>query len=345
MAEMVPESIAQSSHASPAEKHVFQFLRDVLVPDEEFRVWFEPRLGRKSPDFVIYSKSFGLLVLEVKGYTADKLKDLTPKKFTILKDGRKETEDSPLEQAEKAYRDLMDQIKTRPELRHADGPYMGKPLIPVGYCAAFPNILQSTADEKKITTVVTPTQCFFAADFHGDPNDRAVQRRFISRLRPIFEQRVQFRFPGLDNKQEQALRMVLSPEVRVASSREADIAALDLAQERVAKSIGEGHRILKGVVGSGKSIVVAARAKFLARCNPTWRILVLCYNVAVTTPLRHLVQTGLDAETARRIDVLHYAGLVKQVTGASIAREDGELFENWESRLAQMIDKRVRLGG
>ncbi len=101
MAEMVPDSIAQSSHATLGEKHVFQFLRDVLVPDDEFIVWYEPALSKKHPDFVVYGHNLGLLVIEVKGYDIDKLLELGPKKFVVRKDGREESEDSPLEQAEK----------------------------------------------------------------------------------------------------------------------------------------------------------------------------------------------------------------------------------------------------
>lgn len=339
MAEMIPESIADSTHASMAEKDVFAFLRDVLVPDEEYLVWFEPRLGRKTPDFVIYAKLFGLLVLEVKGYHADKLIRLSPKKFTVRKDGREETEDSPLEQAEKSYRDLMDRIKLRRELCHSDGPHQGKPMIPVGYCAALPSISHSTADQRNITSVVTPTQCLFSEDFEGDANDRSVQRRFLSKIRPIFAQRVQFRFDGLDNLQELALRTALSPEVQLGASRENDIAALDLAQERIAKSIGAGHRILKGVVGSGKSVVVAARAKYLARCNPGWKILVLCYNVSLVSSLRTLVSTNCSTEDKKRIDVLHYHGLVKKVANVSLVRDTNVSFEDWEAELANELKR------
>ncbi len=52
---------------------------------------------------------------------------------------------------------------------------------------------------------------------------------------------------------------------------------LDLRQERNARDIGDGHRIVYGVAGSGKTVLLIARAKLLAE-DPEKRILVLCFN-------------------------------------------------------------------
>jgi len=52
---------------------------------------------------------------------------------------------------------------------------------------------------------------------------------------------------------------------------------LDLRQERNARALGDGHRIVYGVAGSGKTVLLIARAKLLAE-DPQKRILILCYN-------------------------------------------------------------------
>ena len=54
---------------------------------------------------------------------------------------------------------------------------------------------------------------------------------------------------------------------------------LDIEQEQTAQSMGAGHRLIFGVAGSGKTILLVARARYLAINNPNWRILILCYNV------------------------------------------------------------------
>ena len=71
-------------------------------------------------------------------------------------------------------------------------------------------------------------------------------------------------------------RSVIHPEVVIRAS-ETDLAVLDLRQERNARVLGGGHRIVYGVAGSGKTVLLIARAKLLAE-DPQKRILILCYN-------------------------------------------------------------------
>ncbi len=56
------------------------------------------------------------------------------------------------------------------------------------------------------------------------------------------------------------------------------IKLLDQKQEKFAYSLGEGHRLVFGVAGSGKTVILVARARYLALEHPDWNILILCYN-------------------------------------------------------------------
>ena len=64
MAQMIPEAIP--SKASQGEKNLFAALKSQL-PDA-FIVWYELTIDRLLPDFVILGPTFGLLILEVKGW-------------------------------------------------------------------------------------------------------------------------------------------------------------------------------------------------------------------------------------------------------------------------------------
>jgi superfamily I DNA and RNA helicase len=70
-----------------------------------------------------------------------------------------------------------------------------------------------------------------------------------------------------------------------AGPSEPTVKVLDKKQEELARDIGLGHRILFGVAGSSKTVLLIARAKLIARLNPSARVLVLCYNVAFGTYL------------------------------------------------------------
>ena len=62
---------------------------------------------------------------------------------------------------------------------------------------------------------------------------------------------------------------------------------LDLRQERNAHSLGEGHRIVYGVAGSGKTVLLIARANLIAQ-DQNKRVLILCFNRALAVYLREV---------------------------------------------------------
>lgn len=75
-----------------------------------------------------------------------------------------------------------------------------------------------------------------------------------------------------------------------AAGWEPDIRTLDLDQERTARALGSGHRLLFGVAGSGKTVVLVARARLLGEALPAGAILVLCYNVVFKAYLQALLR-------------------------------------------------------
>ena len=54
------------------------------------------------------------------------------------------------------------------------------------------------------------------------------------------------------------------------------IRVLDIQQEQLARSLGEGHRVIHGVAGSGKTLILVYRCLRLSE-ETTKPILVLCF--------------------------------------------------------------------
>ena len=81
------------------------------------------------------------------------------------------------------------------------------------------------------------------------------------------------------------------------------IKVMDLQQEQLARNLGSGHRVIHGVAGSGKTLILAYRCQHLAQANQT--ALVLCFNVALAAKLRSLiVKENLNA----LVTVRHFHG-------------------------------------
>lgn len=351
MAEMIPDSISLSPTATNGEKRLFHLLQEALQPDEDFLVWYDMTVGNKHPDFIVYGQYYGLLILEVKDWTLQQVRELNREKFTVVLAGNVQKCDSPLTQARKAYGWLMDTVKKYPGLLHPDGAFKGQPHFPIGYAAVFTNITRGSAEKHRLLSVLDKDLCLFADDLQFEPTDRAAQRAFLQRLKPCFNVNARFQCAPLDHAQLKVLRYAIFPEVRIAGLHRnggdgtvADLRTLDKEQERVAKSIGWGHRILKGVAGSGKTLVVAARAKYLKQCHPDWRILVLCYNVSLSKYIRHFMKIAGDELDLDGIDVMHFHGLVKTVLGPGLFRDFSESFEAWETRITDAFCRAATAG-
>ena len=117
------------------------------------------------------------------------------------------------------------------------------------------------------------------------------------------------------------VRWIMFPEVRVQVTGElfddSDEAAelpsimrvMDLQQEQLARSLGDGHRVIHGVAGSGKTMLLGYRAEHLAKAQKSQDgeaskpILILCYN----EPLARQIARVMAAKgIADRVHAVHF---------------------------------------
>jgi len=98
-----------------------------------------------------------------------------------------------------------------------------------------------------------------------------------------------------------ALRQIFNPDDSEA------IKVLDRRQERLAGWMGDGYRVVKGVAGSGKTLVLLCRARLIAKSWPQWRVLLTCYNRVLADELGRQLRE-MDEElgnvTVKNIDRL-----------------------------------------
>ena len=155
----------------------------------------------------------------------------------------------------------------------------------------------------------------------------------------------------LSGPEEKRARAVVNPEILLARSRvrslplfqdpeiptEDVIQVMDREQERVAEHLGAGYRVLRGVAGSGKTLVLAHRARHLHEHWSNWRILVLCFNRVLANALRTMVEPGKRLEVTN-IDRLAFdlaerrggrseSGLPAASGGGRTRRVDGSDFD------------------
>ena len=273
MAILIPDSCP--SKATAGEKRVYALLRDVL-PDH-FTAWYEPVVQGRYPDFTLLADDFGLLVLEVKGWYAGQIAGDRRRGRAARSEGGQdhvEMDKHPIRQVREYLFALMDEL-SRPEyaiLLQQEGEHRGKPCFPCGFGVLLTNITRGQLDEAGLSPSSRPTASFAGTSWRSWKT--AGDREVIRRLRRLFAR--PFPFDPLSEDQIQTLKGVVHREV-VVKRRPATAAAVPAGegpargrpwrwrcstrrQEQAARSLGAGHHVFFGIAGSGKTVLLLARA-------------------------------------------------------------------------------------
>lgn len=91
------------------------------------------------------------------------------------------------------------------------------------------------------------------------------------------------------------------------------IKRLDKQQEDLATRIGSGHRLLSGVAGSGKTLILLTRARILAQQHPDYKILILCYNICLSSYIKSILKEDKAFAQSTKIQVSHFHEWAQEV--------------------------------
>ncbi|MDW2980829.1 MAG: 3'-5' exonuclease [Rhodanobacter sp.] len=288
------------------EKRVSERLEQKL--EDDYLLWYDVPVGLKQrhPDFVVFHPRRGLLVLEVKDWKADTLRHADSTQFTLVTERGLVKEANPLLQARAYALEIGVVLERDPALRHPEGSrYAGKLIMPWGWGVVLANITRKQFDEGGLGEVLPGHLVICRDELYETVDAEAFQQRLWAMFPQVYP--VALTLPQIDR-----VRWHLFPELRVEAGsgqfglfgptdeavRPLEIPDLvkvmDAQQEQLARSIGGEHRIIHGVAGSGKTMILGFRAMQLAR-EMGKPILVLCYNKTLAARLEQLIgERGLS---------------------------------------------------
>jgi len=84
MAAMFPNNLSDCENASVGECLVYSFLKETARPDRDFFCWYRPEIQKNEPDFIIFCRGHGLIVLEVKDWAIDQIRGPIPSPLPFL---------------------------------------------------------------------------------------------------------------------------------------------------------------------------------------------------------------------------------------------------------------------
>ena len=310
MATLLPALSACVARMTSGEKRLAQRLQDKL--DDDYLLWYDVPVGPTGahPDFVVMHPRRGLLILEVKDWRPTTIQSADKQSWTILPDGVPKTVINPLEQARQYAHRVVDALKRDPQLTQPDGPHQGQVAFPWSYGVVLTHITRKQFKAAELQHAIESHRVICADEILEavDPED------LQSRLWDMFPYMMRgvMSLPMLDR-----VRWIMFPQVRVqlqgALFDDTDTQAelpeimrvMDLQQEQLARSLGDGHRVIHGVAGSGKTMILGYRAEYLAGAGTqnSKPVLVLCFNEPLGLKLHSVMEAkGL----AERVHVRHF---------------------------------------
>lgn len=354
MAKLI-NSLAQGRrNVMPGERRFAKRLETLL--EEDYLCWFDVPIGpaRHYPDFLILHPSRGLLLLEVKDWKLETIHRIDKIYADLHINGATKRVANPLEQARSYTMNVVNKLAEDPQICDASGNYRGKLCFPYGYGVVLTNITRKQLDGKlteEEQDLVLPSRLVICKDEMTESVDAL---DFQERLWGMF--RYNFKRP-LTLPQIERIRWHLFPEIRIGDrqttlfsdfeekgGRQAVpetipdlVRVLDLEQETLARNLGSGHRVIHGVAGSGKTLILGFRCVQLAEMlrKP---ILVLCFNISLAARMRSFVaEHGLES----RVNVHHFhewCAEQLQTYHVQLTDSGGQLWERQVEAVIQGVD-------
>lgn len=299
MAVLIP-AYGSCKFDSTGERRLAERLEQKL--DDDYLLWHNVPIGPKQthPDFVIFHPRRGALILETKDWHLDTIRKATKQYFEIEAHCTPKTVINPLAQARHCAIQIVEALERDKHLIHSEGPYQGKLVFPWGHGVVFTRITRKQFEASGLAETMASQLVICQDEMQENIESETFQKRLWDMLPHAFGKVISV--PQLDR-----IRWILFPEVRVPrqsalfgggqgvgdATELQDIGkVMDLQQEQLARSLGEGHRVIHGVAGSGKTMILGYRAEQLAKAAVSKPTLVLCYN----EPLAVKLSTAFEAK-------------------------------------------------
>lgn len=323
--------------ATESEKLIQRFLRKAARPRNQYAVWYKPQICPEDlePDFLLYGRSLGLVVIEVKDWTSPQIVSYKHHRFIFLASGREEKRINPVWEARRYVHALMDLFLYHKAFFPTVSGYDRKVTIPIARMVAFPNISREEYENRAFQCLIPWEMVLLKDDL--DPAGEILCDTSGERFRKRMSGTLPFGFQGLLPKEEKRLRFFLRPEDRIDLPKRSgmgkpryrkDGQPLDDAQARAAFRFWPGHQVIKGPPGSGKTLVLVHRCVHLVRHYPGMcRVLLVCFNPALTGYLKGMIQEKFLKVADDIVQVCHFFELCFRILGrvACYENDDSEV--------------------
>ena len=346
MATLIPALGSCVARMTSGERRFAERLEQKL--DEDYLLWFDVPVGPKQsyPDFVVLHPRRGILILETKDWRLETIRNASRQAWEIIPDGKLKVVINPLAQARHCAIQVVNALERDAQLVHEAGPHQGKLAFPWGYGVIFTRITRKQFEAAGLDSVIDPHHAICSDEMPESVDAEAFQQRLWQMFPHAFGKVMSL--PQLDR-----VRWIMFPQVRVQTQGllfddqdgNAELPSvmqvMDLQQEQLARSLGDGHRVIHGVAGSGKTMILGYRAEYLANaCTASSKpILVLCFNEPLGVKLDAMFEAkGL----ADRVHARNFHKWCRQqlvAFGQEVPTQGGGMFDEMVNGVIKAVER------
>lgn len=340
MAIMFPESITRTGTSQSA-KDLFEKLQK--LPDDHVIYFNEILSSRKKntetriPDFVIISPTYGLILIAIEGLTAGQITRIDEKYWYFNSNGKREYKHVSPHLSILNYLESLIEFAAESDWAHEIlSSDKIKFSLPVHSVVILSQISLEKFNQSQIKAIESPQNNYILLE--------DIKNIYTSESNSIIElliNKSDSKSPNsikLSDDHKLVLCSLINPNLIIeksyideipekSNSINESIDRMDIIQEKNSLYIGVGHRIIKGVAGSGKTIIITARAKLLAKKG--YHILVLCFNRCLASYLSGRL------EKHENVEIYNFDRWAK-VCG--VQRREGETYLAMGERLYEMLE-------
>lgn len=312
------------------ELQVFEAVKAAFQGREALGWWRYPLITGKTvrePDILLIDPELGVIIIEVKSLHMSDINRVSGYSWKLNKPYFGDDSINPYEQAKAQLQVVMQALRGRVGLDRVPG----RALVAVPFItrddwenAAFDTLISDTPllfgdchTPRKLITTIERT----ALIAQGIPLDNqqwhALKRCFSTSGNLPTEKNPPTPPPISESMPTDAipLRGELLQQVRIAERE------FDLQQERIAKTIPPGPQRIRGLAGSGKTVLLAQKAAYMHLKHPNWDIALVFSTRSlydqVTRQVDHWLKKGSNGEVRlsdakHKLRILHAWGAKDQ---------------------------------
>lgn len=290
MANMIPR-LLDVEGVQPGEKKIYKILDQTLSDD--YYVRYEPKIGNKFPDFVIFGPELGILILEIKDWSKSFIKSVDNKKV-ITSDGVERP--NPLTQVN-GYRNIIsDESKKMFNQRYKYS--INTIIVFVNMTRDDFDSIKDTSNNLHFTDLLKDTKMLFHEDLEemsATNSSEDIISKFKSKMKHSKEN-------IFTEKDANDIRLLLNPTIFIKDKVDQKFSILNEKQEAYSQKIPNDHKIIIGPAGSGKSIILQSQAKYVLSKVTEVKVLYICFNKVLLSDLRHtFINHDIDIYTIGKL--------------------------------------------